>query len=148
MAQKTPNRRTHSDAFVAIVRASEELQRGFVELFKAHDLSPAQYNVLRILRGAGAVGLTCSDVGNSLIRHDPDVTRLMDRLETRGLIERGRDAKDRRVVRTKISKTGTALLAELDGPVDALHARQFGHVSDKRLGELVALLDEARAGSS
>jgi DNA-binding MarR family transcriptional regulator len=117
-----------------------------VELFKDHDLSLAQYNVLRILRGAGPAGATCSDVAGSLIRHDPDVTRLLDRLDARGLIERGRDSKDRRIVRTKITKTGTALLAELDEPVAALHARQLGHVSDKRLDELVALLDEARAG--
>ncbi len=140
--------RQHTDAYLAIVRAAGELQRGAVELLREHDLSPAQYNVLRILRGAGPAGATCSDVAGSLIQHDPDVTRLLDRLDARGLIERGRDAKDRRVVRTKITKAGTALLAELDAPVAALHARQFGHVSEKRLDELVALLDEARAGRS
>ncbi len=148
MPSRTKTHQRPADAFLAIVRAAEELQRGAAELFKEHDLSPAQYNVLRILHGAGPEGATCSDVAGSLIQHDPDVTRLLDRLDARGLIERGRDAKDRRVVRTKITKAGTALLAELDAPVAALHTRQLGHVSDKRLDELVALLDEARAGRS
>jgi DNA-binding MarR family transcriptional regulator len=134
-----------AEAYLAIVRTAEQLQRDFVELFKTQDLSPAQYNVLRILRGAGPVGVTCSDVANSLIQHDPDVTRLLDRLERRGLIERGRDSKDRRVVRTTITTVGEALLATLDEPVESLHARQLGHVSGKRLGKLVALLEDARS---
>jgi DNA-binding MarR family transcriptional regulator len=148
MSSRSKPRQLPADAFLAIVRAAEELQRGAVELFKDYDLSLAQYNVLRILRGAGPAGATCGDVAGSLIRHDPDVTRLLDRLDTRGLIERGRDPKDRRIVRTKITKAGAALLAELDEPVADLHARQLGHVSDKRLDELVALLGEARAGSA
>jgi DNA-binding MarR family transcriptional regulator len=131
--------------FLAIVRASEELQRGFVELFKAHELTLAQYNVLRILRGAGPEGLTCGDVASNLLRHDPDVTRLVDRLHTRKLVERERDGKDRRVVRTRITPEGEALLRTLDGPVTALHANQFGHISETRLSQLTALLDEARA---
>ncbi len=147
MSNRAKSRQLPADAFLAIVRAAEELQRGAVELFKDYDLSLAQYNVLRILRGAGPAGATCSDVAGSLIQHDPDVTRLLDRLDTRGLIERGRDAKDRRIVRTKITKAGAALLAELDEPVAALHARQLGHVSDKRLDDLVALLGEARTGN-
>ncbi len=148
MMSRSKPRQLSADAFLAIVRTAEALQRGAVELFRDYDLSPAQYNVLRILRGAGSAGATCSEVAGSLIQHDPDVTRLLDRLDTRGLIERSRDATDRRIVRTKITKAGTALLAELDEPVASLHARQFGHVSDKRLGELVALLGETRAGNS
>jgi DNA-binding MarR family transcriptional regulator len=131
--------------FLAIVQASEELQRGFVELFRAHGLTIAQYNVLRILRGAGPAGVTCGDVAGRLLRYDPDVTRLMDRLNTRGLVERERDSKDRRVVRTRITPEGKALLRTLDGPVTAMHARQLGHISDTRLARLAALLEEARA---
>jgi len=132
--------------FLAIVRTAEELQRGFVELFKAHGLTLAQYNVLRILRGAGQEGLTCGDVANSLIRWDPDVTRLLDGLDRRGLVDRGRDPNDRRVVRARITKAGEVLLGTLDEPVDALHHRQLGHVSGKRLAALAALLEEARTG--
>ena len=140
-----PPRRPASAAFLSIVQVAEEMQRGMAELLKTRDLSLAQYNVLRILRGAGPEGATCSNVSDNLIRHDPDVTRLMDRLEKRGLIDRARDTKDRRVVRTRITKAGAALLAELDEPVDDLHAHQLGHLSSKRLADLVALLDETRA---
>lgn len=145
MSTKPTRRPPASAAFVSIVQAAEEMQRGMAELLKTRDLSLAQYNVLRILRGAGPDGATCSHVSDNLIRHDPDVTRLLDRLDKRGLIDRARDTKDRRVVRTRITKAGTALLAELDDPVDELHARQLGHVGSKRLADLVALLDEARA---
>ncbi len=147
MTTRTTRRPPASAAFLSIVQAAEEMQRGMAELLKTRDLSLAQYNVLRILRGAGPEGATCGDVSENLIRHDPDVTRLMDRLDKRGLIDRARDTKDRRVVRTRITKAGAALLAELDEPVDDLHARQLGHVGSKRLTDLVALLDEARAKS-
>jgi len=133
-----------SNAYLEILRSAEELQRGFADLFRSHDLSPTQYNVLRILRGAGADGHTCGDVSARLVTHDPDVTRLLDRLEKRGLIERRRSDKDRRVVRTTISPEGLALLAELDGPVDALHEAQFGHMSEQNLEVLTRLLEEAR----
>lgn len=133
-----------SNAYLEILRAAEQLERGFSDLFKVHDLSATQYNVLRILRGAGPEGHTCGDVSARLVTHDPDVTRLLDRLEKRGLIERRRSDKDRRVVRTTISDTGMALLAELDGPVDALHEAQFGHMAEDRLRQLTALLEEAR----
>lgn len=148
MRSRPVTRSQAAEAFLAIVRTAEGLQRDFVELFKQHELSLSQYNVLRILRGAGPEGVTCGDVANRLIRHDPDVTRLLDRLDRRGLIERGRDSKDRRVVRTMITSAGEDLLARLDEPVEALHARQLGHVSKKRLGELIALLDDARTGSA
>jgi DNA-binding MarR family transcriptional regulator len=134
-----------SDAYLGILRAAEELQRGFVELFKQADLSFAQYNVLRVLRGAGPAGLACGEVAGRLIRHDPDMTRLLDRLERRGLTERTREPHDRRVVRTRITPKGLALIASLDAPVDALHERQFGHLSLAELGELAARLERARA---
>lgn len=136
--------KAQSDAFLAIIGTSEDLQRGFNELFKAHDLSPAQYNVLRILRGAGPEGLTCGGVSQRLIQHDPDVTRLLDRLEKRALIERHRDQKDRRVVRTAITAGGLDLLAQLDAPVDAVHEQQLGALSESRLTDLIALLEDAR----
>jgi DNA-binding MarR family transcriptional regulator len=145
MSTRPARRPPASLAFLSIVQAAEEMQRGVAELLKTHDLSLAQYNVLRILRGAGPEGATCGNVSDNLVRHDPDVTRLMDRLDKRGLVERARDTKDRRVVRTRLTKAGVALLAELDDPVDELHARQLGHVGAKRLADLVALLDEARA---
>lgn len=131
------------DTHVAVLQAAETLQRGFTELLKKVDLSGPQYNVLRVLRGAGSTGMACGEVGGRLIRHDPDVTRLMDRLVGRGLVERVRDARDRRVVRTRITPKGLDVLGNLDEPVDALHERQLGHMSAQALGDLARLLREA-----
>lgn len=136
--------KAQAEAYLAVVRTAEDMQRGFSEVLKASDLSFAQYNVLRILRGAGTDGLTCGGVSERLVQHDPDVTRLLDRLEKRSLIERHRDQKDRRVVRTAITDAGLALLAQLDAPVDAVHEQQLGHLSDGRLKELLAVLEEVR----
>ena len=124
-------------AMLELVMAHE---REFAELLKPSDLSPAQFNVLRILRGAGPVGATCGEVTGRLVKHDPDVTRLLDRLEKRELIARAREASDRRVVRTRITKAGLDLLAALDEPLDALHERQVGHLSERQLHDLQALI--------
>lgn len=120
------------------------MKRGFTELLKAHDLSIASYNVLRILRGADADGLTCGAVSDRLVQHDPDVTRLLDRLEKRGLIERRRTDKDRRVVRTSITPAGLTLLAGLDGPVNDLHEQQLGHAPEAKLAQLLAVIEEVQ----
>ena len=133
------------DAYLAILRAAGELERRVVELLKPADLTGAQYNVLRILRGGGATGLACGEIGQRLIRHDPDVTRLVDRLERRGLIARSREARDRRVVRTSITAKGLDLLATLDAPMDALHEQQLGHMDEARLSALTTLVEEVRA---
>lgn len=131
------------DAYLALITTAERFEREVVELLKGAGLSPSQYNILRILRGAGDAGLACGQVGGRLVRHDPDVTRLMDRLEKRGLIARAREQQDRRVVRTRITPDGLELLATLDAPVDDLHERQLGHMSERRLGDLKTLLVEA-----
>lgn len=133
------------DAYLALITTAERFEREVVELLKGAGLSPSQYNILRILRGAGDAGLACGQVGGRLVRHDPDVTRLMDRLEKRGLIARAREQQDRRIVRTRITGAGLELLESLDAPVDDLHDRQLGHLSERRLGELKARLVEAGA---
>ena len=143
---RTPRTIAQVTAFLALLRTADDMRREVEALLKTADLSSAQYNVLRILRGAPPEGLTCGDVIGGLIQHDPDVTRLMDKLERRGLLERGRDGKDRRVVRTRITEEGLRLLAGLDEPVDRLHEQQLGHMTAARLGELGALLEQARAG--
>lgn len=131
-------------ALISLVEAAGQLERDAVDLLKTADLSLAQFNVLRILRGAGPEGATCGQVGERLIRHDPDVTRLLDRLDRRGLIARGRDAVDRRVVRTRITRKGLELIARLDVPLDALHERQFGHLSERQLSDLRDLAETLR----
>jgi len=141
--RRAPRVQAQFEAYAAVMKAAEDLQRGLTEMLKSHDLSPSQYNVLRVLRGAGEAGLACREVGDRLIRHDPDITRLIDRLEKRGLAQRVREKADRRVVRTSITKAGLALLANLDAPVDDLHGQQLGHMTARKLLSLSKLLQEA-----
>jgi len=135
------------EAFVALLRTADQLQGRAAEMFKPHGLSPTQYNALRILRGAGPEGLACSEVGERMINRDPDVTRLLNRLERRGLIQRSRGQKDRRVIKTRITQAGLDLLKSLNREVGQLHRRLLGHLGEKRLESLIGLLEAARAGS-
>ena len=129
--------------FLELLRTTDMLSRGIAQVLKEEDLSATQYNVLRILRGAPD-GLACGDIANRMITRDPDVTRLLDRLEKRRLIERGRDPQDRRTVIAKITREGLKLLARLDEPVLRMHRRQLGHLGSERLQNLHLLLLEAR----
>jgi len=131
-------------AFLELMRTTDLLSRGLVQMLKAEDLSATQYNVLRILRGAPE-GLTCGEIGSRMITRDPDITRLLDRLEKRGLVARCRETKDRRMVLTRISPDGLKLLARLDEPVQEAHRKQLGHLGRQRLRELMELLQEARS---
>jgi DNA-binding MarR family transcriptional regulator len=134
-------------AFLELCRTTDELGRRLTALLKAEDLSPTQYNVLRILRGAPD-GLACGETGNRMITRDPDITRLLDRLEKRGLISRCRESKDRRMVTATITPEGLGLLARMDEPVRAMHRSQLGHLGRARLGALTELLQAARRETS
>ena len=131
-------------AFLDLLRTAEVLSHPLVQLLKSHELSATQYNVLRILRGAPD-GLTCGEVGNRMITRDPDITRLLDRLEKRKLIVRTRDDKDRRVVLTRITPEGLKILAALDRPVQETHQRLLGHMGAERLAQLAELLAACRS---
>jgi DNA-binding MarR family transcriptional regulator len=133
--------------FVNIARTADALYREVEKMLKASSLSPAQYNVLRILRGAGAEGLACRQVAVRMVTRDPDMTRLLDRLEARGLVLRTREKTDRRVITTRITEEGLHLLRELDKPVQELHRRQLGHLGSNRLKMLAQLLDLVREGA-
>jgi DNA-binding MarR family transcriptional regulator len=131
--------------FLDLLRLNGALVRDAEEMLKPFDLSNSQFNVLRILRGAGAPGLACGEVGGRMITHDPDITRLLDRLESRGLIARERQQEDRRVVKTRITAEGLRVLGELDGPLCAMHRRQFSGIPQPQLAELAKLLAALRA---
>jgi DNA-binding MarR family transcriptional regulator len=130
-------------AFIDLVRTVEMLSHPVAQLLKTEDLSPTQYNVLRILRGASG-GLTCGEIANRMVTRDPDITRLLDRLERRNLVCRSRESKDRRVVLTQISPDGLKLLSRLDIPVRDTHRKLLGHFGPERLRTLSRLLSEAR----
>ncbi len=129
--------------FLELFRTTDQLGRRLSLVLKAEDLSSTQYNVLRILRGSPA-GLPCGEIGNRMITRDPDITRLLDRLEKRGLITRWREERDRRVVQAKITPAGLELLSRLDEPVQAAHRAQLGHLGRERLQALCDLLRAAR----
>lgn len=131
--------------FIALQKAADSLGLETEQLLKPHGLTGTQYNVLRILRGAEPDGLACSSIGERMISHDPDMTRLLDRMETRSLITRERQSDDRRVVKTRITGAGLSLLKSLDQPVRELHKRQFRHMPAARLNALAGLLEEVRA---
>jgi len=131
--------------FLDLLRLNGALVRDAEEILKPFDLSNSQFNVLRILRGAGASGLTCGEVGGRMITHDPDITRLLDRLETRGLIARERQQEDRRVVKTRITAAGLRILGDLDAPLCALHKQQFAAIPADQLAQLAKLLANLRA---
>ena len=131
--------------FVALLQTADALSQEAEQLLKAAGLTGTQYNVLRILRGAEPEGLPCRGISDRMISHDPDMTRLLDRMEKRGLITRERQTDDRRVVKTRITPRALSLLKTLDHPVHELHKRQFRHMPAGRLKILSRLLEEVRA---
>lgn len=130
------------EVYLALQRFALRLHDEAEEVFKAQGLSSTQFNVLRILRGAGAQGLTCGEIAARLLNRDPDVTRLLDRMEKQGLVVRARSEQDRRVVLTRLSSRGSELVGHFDEPLAGLHQRQFAHLQP---GQLLALLDLLQA---
>ena len=131
------------EVFLDLLRTTDLLGRRVAMVLKPDDISGNQYNVLRILRGSPD-GLTCGEIASRMITRDPDITRLLDRLEKRNLISRCRETKDRRMVMTRISPEGLKLLGRLDQPVEEAHRKQLGHLGRERLRALTELLHAAR----
>jgi DNA-binding MarR family transcriptional regulator len=146
--QTTPFDSLEEETAIALARTADQLARPFDELFKAHGLTSTQYNVLRILRGAGNAGLACSEIGARMISRDPDITRLLDRTERAGWCIRGRDPKDRRVIVTRITPKGLGILRELDRPVRELTRTMLGHMGKARLRSLLRLLEKLRGSGA
>jgi DNA-binding MarR family transcriptional regulator len=132
------------EVFLNLWRTYDLLHKLEHDLFAAHDLTPQQYNALRLLRGVSPEPLPTLKLAERLVSRAPDITRLLDKLEQGGLIVRGRPADNRRVVEVAITEKGLALLRELDGPVRDCHARQLGHLPAPQLRKLVELLRAAR----
>jgi len=142
--QTRPFTSVQEEALLNIRRTSDRLQYSSQQIFKPLGITPTQYNVLRILRGAGENGLRCSEIGERLVSSDPDITRLLGRLQKQKLIRRKRDPKDRRVVHANITADGLRLLDEADPIVNQNVKEMLGHMSEDRLSTLVSLLEEAR----
>ena len=145
LQQTKPFRNVGEEVLLNIMRTADVLELKLTDLLKPHGLSPTQYNVLRILRGAGKEGASCKDIGSRMLTRDPDVTRMMDRLEDRKLIERGRAKEDRRVVTHSLTADGLHLVNQLDRPMERLQRDLLRHMAPERLKELIELLEEIRS---
>ena len=144
LKQTRPFEAPEEEAMLNVVRTAEVLQRMVADFLKRFDLSAAQYNVLRILRGAGEAGATCSQIGERLLARDPDITRLLDRMEARGLIARERSRQDRRMVVTRISEAGLALADSIDQPMRTYSQKRLGEFGRDALAQLIAGLERMR----
>jgi DNA-binding MarR family transcriptional regulator len=144
LKQTRPFRSLEEEVTLNVARTAEYLGAATSDLLKTADLTPTQYNVLRILRGAGAEGLSCSEIGERMITKESDITRLLDRVEARGFISRERPANNRRMVVTRITAGGLELLAALDAPVDELNRSLIGHLGEEQKRTLNELLERVR----
>jgi len=130
--------------FQSLVLAADHLLRGEIEVLRVAELTCSQYNVLRILRSARPEPLSNRTISQRMLTRDSDLTRLLDRLEERGLVTRVRHSRDRRVVTATITDSGLRLLRKLDGPVDRTHREQLEHMTSKQLATLRTLAEQVR----
>lgn len=126
------------------MRTADLIQRNFSRFVEPHGLTIQQYNVLRILRGAGSAGLPTLEIGDRMIERTPGITRLIDRLETKTMVRRERSTTDRRQVFCWITPAGLSLLAEIDGPIDRAGEDAFAAMSDGETQSLIVQLDTVR----
>jgi DNA-binding MarR family transcriptional regulator len=143
--QKAPFTSIEQEVYLNLLKTGDAVSQPVEKLLRDSGLSGTQYNVLRILRGAGSLGLTCGETAERMVTHDPDITRLLDRLEKRKLITRSRDARDRRVVTARITAEGLKLLGTLDKPVAELGHILFRHMARRDLRKLSSLLEKVRS---
>jgi DNA-binding MarR family transcriptional regulator len=146
--QRHPFPTKAEEAAVSLLRTVAVLSQAMEDFLKKHDLTRTQYNVLRILRGAGDAGWSCKEIGERLVQREPDITRLLGRLEKRGLISRKRDLADRRSVLTKITQRGLLLLRTLQPDLSRISHDQFRTVREDELERLLATLDKIRAATA
>ncbi|HUF18409.1 MAG TPA: MarR family transcriptional regulator [Thermoanaerobaculia bacterium] len=142
--QSRPFSSLEEEVFLNLIRSADQIQAPLSDLLREANLSHSQYNILRILRGAGDTPLRCGEITDRMVRRDPDVTRLLDRLEARGLVARSRGTADRRVVTASITDAGRQLVEDLYGPLQKSMKQMLSHMPAKRLTALVELLEEMR----
>jgi MarR family transcriptional regulator, organic hydroperoxide resistance regulator len=146
LKQKIPFTSREQEAYLSLLRTADALQTQVETRLKSFGLTGTQYNALRILRGAGPEGLPCREIGERMITHDSDITRLLNRLEDRGLVERKRDRHDRRVIYGRITSAGNKLLSEMDDPINKYGREMLRHVGQAKLNQLIQLLELVRSG--
>ncbi|GGO38873.1 MarR family winged helix-turn-helix transcriptional regulator [Deinococcus humi] len=146
LQQRRPFRSREEEAALNLFRTVSLIEEVTSDFLRQHDLTSSQYNVLRILRGAGEAGLGRNEIGERMIKRAPDITRLLDRMEAAGLVHRQRSTTDRRCVPTVLTDKGRALVDALDEPNAAMQHAQFGHLSEGQLLTLIETLTQIREG--
>jgi DNA-binding MarR family transcriptional regulator len=145
--QTKPFRSLQEQLVINLMRTTRAVEEGWIQYLKrTAGISPSQYNILRILRGARPKAVKISDISDRMITRDPDVTRLVDRLIRQGLVRRERDTDDRRVVLVEVTAAGLALLSRLDGPAGEYTDSAMAGLKPQQLRTLDTLLNEIRAG--
>ena len=145
--QTKPYRSLQEQVVINLMRTTRAVEESWIHYLKRTEgISPSQYNILRILRGARPNAVKISDIADRMITRDPDVTRLVDRLIKQGLARRERDSEDRRVVRVEISGAGLALLSRLDGPAGEYTEGAMAGLKPQQLRTLDTLLNDIRGG--
>ena len=144
--QCKPFRSRGQEIVVALIRTADLVRRVVGRVLEPYDITVQQYNVLRILRGSGEQGLPTLEIGERMVEHAPGVTRLLDRLEVKGLVRRQRCPEDRRQVLCWLTPTGTELVERLDEPVDSADAEAVAMLAPEEQERLLRLLDAVRAG--
>ena len=148
LKQKVPFTSREQEAYLSLLRTADALRAQVEARLKEFGLTGTQYNALRILCGAGPEGLPCREIGDRMITHDPDITRLLNRLEDRGFVKRTRARHDRRVIYGKITVAGLKLLREMDNPIEKHGREMLRHVGQEKLKQLIDLLELVRGGKS
>lgn len=144
LRKKKPFEVLEQEVMLNLMKTAHALAHPFTQLFKESGLTESTYNVLRILRGHGDSGIPCHEIAEQMVSYDPDLTRLLDRLESAKLVKRERSCTDRRVIIARIAPEGLKILSQLDQPILELHRQQLQHMSPTKLRTLIDLLEEAR----
>jgi DNA-binding MarR family transcriptional regulator len=144
LRQSKPFSSLQQEAYLSVVRTTSALTDQIEDLLKPYGISGTQFNVLRILRGAGDGGLCRNELRDRMLTRMPDMTRLLDRMEDAGLVTRSRERDDRRMVLTRITERGRELLGQVDRPVSDLHRKQLARLTDAQLRSLIDLLAKVR----
>ena len=148
LKQRLPFTSREQETYLSLLRTADALQAQVEARLKEFGLTGTQYNALRILRGAGPEGLPCREIGERMITRDPDITRLLNRLEDRGFVERTRAKQDRRVIYGRITAAGLKLLRKLDNPIEKHGREMLRHVGQEKLKQLIELLELVRGGKA
>jgi DNA-binding MarR family transcriptional regulator len=144
LGESQPFQVPEQEAYLNLVRTHALLSDEVAELFKQHHLSQPLYNVLKVVARVGDAGMPSQSIAQYMVARDPDITRLVDRLQKDGLIERERDDQDRRIVRVRVTPSGLDAIEKLDPLIWKLHQQQLGHLNQEQIELLNQLLVSAR----